>query len=67
MNGADGRLPTSEDPPRPGHTRAAVYTVMHLQILREYHNLNPETITGAQMRYFYDGLRAELKQSTKQA
>lgn len=67
INGADGFLPRVGDPPKPGHTRSAVYTAMLLQILREYNNLDYKAIKGWEIRFFYDGLRAELKQSTKKA
>lgn len=39
---------------------------MLLQVCREYHNLPPyKDLTMAEIQYFYDGLRSELKATAK--
>jgi hypothetical protein len=46
--------------------RWAVYGEMLLQICRMYYSLpDPRTLTCAEIRFWYNGLRAELKRSTK--
>ncbi len=56
--GADERLPQ--------HTLFRVYQEMLLQICRDYPGLpDPRTLTMAEIRFFYDGLRAELKRYSK--
>jgi hypothetical protein len=48
------------------HTLPEVYGVMLLQICREYHNLPPyKDLTLSEIRYFYGGLRNELKSIAK--
>lgn len=57
--GADERLPKG------GHTFQPVYTEMLLQISRDYPGLpDARTLRAHEIRFFYDGLRAELKQHT---
>ena len=39
---------------------------MMLQIMRDYASLpDPRDMTDSEMRFFYNGLRAELKRNTK--
>ena len=43
------------------HTIVAVYSEMLLQVSREYPGLpDPRTMTLAEIRFFYEGLRHEL-------
>lgn len=58
--GEDFVIPRS----RGGHNFATVYTEMMLQILRDYSGLpDVRTLTVTQIRFFYDGLRPELKRA----
>lgn len=44
----------------------AVHTEMLLQVCRDYPGLpDPRTLKASEIRFFYDGLRAELKHHTK--
>ena len=55
-----------EDAKLEKHLREPVYTEMLLQICRDYAGLpDPRTLESAEIRFFYDGLRGELKQHTK--
>ena len=48
------------------HRIVAVYTEMLLQVSREYPGLpDPRTMTLAEIRFFYNGLRGELRRSTE--
>lgn len=59
-HGADGKLPRKE------HTFGTVYREMFLQVCRDYPSLpDVRTITAGEIRFFYDGLRAELHEHTK--
>ena len=52
--------------PKRGHKINLVYTEMLFQICRDYPGLpDPRTLRFREIRFFYDGLRAELKQHTK--
>ncbi len=52
--------------PNGGHTFQNVYTEMLYQICRDYSGLpDVRTLTAYEIRWFYDGLRAELKEHTK--
>ena len=65
--GADFKHPL-RDPQgrRVGHTFQPVYTEMLLQICRDYPALpDPRTLKAREIRFFYEGLRAELKEQTK--
>ncbi len=43
-----------------------VYTEMFYQICRDYSTLpDIRTITASEIRFFYNGLRAELREHTK--
>lgn len=54
--GADYRIPKG------GHTLHTVYTEMLLQITRDYNGLpDVRTMRASEIRFFYEGLRAELK------
>lgn len=64
-HGADVRLPRD---PRTGmaHTMPVVYREMLLQIARDYAGLpDVRTLTNSEIRFFYDGLRPELRKYTK--
>jgi hypothetical protein len=64
--GVDDFLIKRPDRDEPGHTLLPVYGEMFLQICQDYHSLpDPRTLTLAEMRYFYSGLRSGLKQHTK--
>ena len=59
IRGEDGKL---ED----DHNFQAVYTIMLWQICRDYHGLpNVKNLKAHEIRFFYDGLRIELKEHTK--
>ena len=59
-NGGEDRIPKG------GHTFAAVYGEMLLQVTRDYSGLpDARTLKACEIRFFYDGLRAELKEHTK--
>jgi len=48
------------------HTAGAVYCEMLLQIARDYSSLpDVRTLLASDIRFFYDGLRSELKEHTK--
>ncbi len=52
--------------PKRGHTFAAVYQEMLIQVCRDYPGLpDPRTLTASEIRFFYEGLRRELEQHTK--
>ena len=43
----------------------AVYSEMLLQVCRDYPGLpDPRTLTISEIRWFYEGLRAELRRNT---
>jgi len=49
-----------------GHTMLTVYTEMLLQIARDYPGLpDARTLSLSEIRFFYDGVRAELRRATK--
>lgn len=49
-----------------GQYRVSAYVEMLLQICRDYPGLpDPRTLTACEIRFFYDGLRSELKEYTK--
>lgn len=59
-NGVDEKLPKGD------HVRCTVYTEMLLQVTRDYSGLpDARTLNASEIRFFYDGLRAELKQHTR--
>lgn len=52
--------------PKRQHTAPTVYTEMLLQVTRDYPGLpDVRTLKASEIRFFYEGLRAELKQSTR--
>ena len=52
--------------PKGGHTLPIVYTEMLLQITRDYSGLpDARTLRASEIRFFYEGLRPELRESTK--
>lgn len=49
-----------------GHKALPVYREMLLQVCRDYPGLpDPRTLTAREIRFFYEGLRAELKDHSK--
>jgi hypothetical protein len=65
-HGADEYLPRDRETGRPQHTLARVYSEMLLQISRDYPGLpDSRTLTLSEIRFFYDGLRGELKRHTR--
>lgn len=49
-----------------GHTAQTVYSTMLLQICRDYYSLpDPRTLRSHEIRFFYEGLREELKRAYK--
>ena len=49
-----------------GHTFQAVYTEMLWQISRDYPGLpDARTLRANEIRFFYEGLRSELKEHSK--
>lgn len=49
-----------------GHNFGNVYTNMLFQICRDYSGLpNVKELKAHEIRFFYEGLRAELKEHTK--
>lgn len=48
------------------HNFTNVYTEMFLQICRDYSSLpDPRTLRMSEIRFYYDGLRSELKEHTR--
>ena len=59
-NGVDEKLKDK------GNTFLNVYSAMLIQICRDYSGLSDfRTLTMSEIRFFYDGLRGELKEHTK--
>lgn len=64
--GADTYLPIDAKSGEPTHTLTNVYREMLLQICRDYSTLpDPRTLRFSEIRWFYEGLRGELKRATK--
>lgn len=68
--GQDDFLPKLEETPMrdatAGHKLTAVYREMLLQICRDYAGLpDPRTLSMTEIRFFYEGVRLELRASTK--
>lgn len=64
-HGADEKLPRDRETGEPRHTLVPVYSEMLLQICRDYAGLpDARTLTMTQIRFFYEGLRPELKKHT---
>ena len=58
--GADEKLPKNQN------TFYNVYTEMLLQICRDYPGLpDPRMLKAHEIKFFYDGLREELKKHTR--
>jgi len=52
--------------PQRGHTADRVHREMMLQICRDYPGLpDPRTLKAREIRFFYEGLRAELQKHTE--
>lgn len=50
----------------PGHKLRRVYGEMLLQVCRDYPGLpDPRTLSLSEIRFYYEGLRAELREHTK--
>ena len=47
------------------HLRMPVYLEILYQVARDYQSMDPRTLSGAELRFFYNGLRGELKEHTK--
>jgi len=59
--GADYKIPKKQG----GHLHAAVYGEMLLQVARDYPGLpDVRTLKASEIRFFYEGLRPELKKHT---
>lgn len=55
-----------ESLPKGGHIFQAVYTEMMLQVCRDYPGIpDVRSMRAHEIRFFYEGLRAELKEHTK--
>ena len=64
--GADYYHPIDPNTGEPTHTFVPVYTEMIWQITRDYGGLpDVRTLKVSEIRFFYDGLRQELKACTK--
>lgn len=64
--GNDVRLPRDRESGATVHTAPVVYREMLLQICRDYASLpDPRTLSLDEICTFYDGLRSELRQSTR--
>lgn len=60
------RRGADETIPKKGNTFYAVYSEMLLQVARDYSGLpDCRTLRAHEIKFFYDGLRAELKEHTK--
>ena len=60
LHGADAKLEKGD------HVFQAVYMIMLLQICRDYHGLpDAKKLKAHEIRFFYDGLRIELREHTK--
>lgn len=65
-NGADERFLRDDQGNRYPYTFGNVYPIMYVTICRWYRSLpDPCTLTAAQIRFFYEGIRADLKEATK--
>jgi len=52
--------------PRGDHRMPLVYGEMFLQVCRDYPSLpDPRTLTNSEIRFFYEGLRAELQRASR--
>jgi hypothetical protein len=48
------------------NTYLVVHTEMLLHVCRDYHGIGDyRNLTASEIRFFYDGLRGELKEATK--
>ena len=64
--GENATLPPDRETGKAQHTLCNVYSEMLLQICRDYPGLpDPRTLTMGQVRFFYEGLRSELREHTK--
>ena len=64
--GDDAWLPRDRKTGTQTHTMLAVYGEMLLQVCRDYPGLpDPRSLTLSEIRFFYEGLRAELKKHTR--
>lgn len=67
LGGQETRLPPDPETGRVTHTLVPVYTAMLLQVSRDYSGFDPRTLKLGEIRFFYDGLRTELKRHQKAA
>jgi hypothetical protein len=68
--GEDAFLPKLEQTPlreaTAGHKLMPVYREMLLQICRDYAGLpDPRTLNMSEIRFFYEGVRGEIREATK--
>ena len=65
-HGADQKLEKDRKTGKPNHIFQNVYTEMYLQVTRDYSSLpDPRTLKSHEIKFFYEGLRSELKEHTK--
>ena len=65
-HGEDERLPRDRATGAAQHVIPRVYGEMLLQICRDYRGLpDPRTLSLSEIRFFYEGLRGELKKHTR--
>ena len=48
-----------------GHTFIPVHLMMMLQVAKEFGGLDPRTLTAHQIRFFFEGIRGQLREATK--
>jgi len=64
--GEDYRHPRDRETGRVQHTLPVVMREMILQVTRDFGGLpDVRTLTASDIRFFYEGLRAELREITK--
>jgi hypothetical protein len=65
-HGSDARRKRDRETGARTHTLVPVYCEMLGQICRDYSSLpNPRTLTQSEIRFWYEGLRPELRAHTK--
>lgn len=66
IRGSDSELPWAPHTHSVTHTVAVVHGAMLVQICRTYHVLpDVRAMTMSEIRFWYDGIRGELKAATK--
>ena len=65
-HGVDERLPKDRKTGAVCHTMFPVFGEMLLQVCRDYPGLpDPRTLSNSEIVFFYEGLRPELRRSTR--